>query len=231
MNINRVTITGADESVPIKDIYELSERFPFVEWGILFSKSKEGMSRYPSFRWVNTLCEGTHQPHINLSAHLCGAYPRDILQDGKLDFVKSLDERFKRMQINFNFGNTLFEPKYLDHLLWNKDINPAIILQYNKSNSAVIDILEEYVFDVLYDSSGGRGTEIKEIKEPFEDYYTGYSGGLSPDNVDDFCQKLTAHPNPSSVFIDCESGVRINNEFDLKKVTKYLEICSKYIHG
>lgn len=229
MNINRVTITGADDKINPYDLLSLSAQFPFVEWGILFSKSKEGQNRYPSKDWIKKFLE-RKTTEIKISAHLCGAYPREILQNGNLSIFDFLGSDFQRAQINFNFGNTPFESKHLDHLLWNKEINSHIILQYNKSNSHVIDILEEYEFDVLYDSSGGRGTEIKEIKEPFEFYYTGYSGGLGTDNIDDFCQKISMHSNPSNVFIDCESGVRTNDEFDLNKVTKYLEICSKYIH-
>ena len=38
MKLTRVTITGADDSVEPRALAELSEAFPFVEWGLLMSK-------------------------------------------------------------------------------------------------------------------------------------------------------------------------------------------------
>ena len=38
MTLNRVTITGADDFTEPKDLVELSEEFPFVEWAILLSQ-------------------------------------------------------------------------------------------------------------------------------------------------------------------------------------------------
>ncbi|MHB1675039.1 MAG: hypothetical protein ACYCSP_12405 [Acidobacteriaceae bacterium] len=37
MKLETVTITGADDSTDIVELAELSEEFPFVEWGILIS--------------------------------------------------------------------------------------------------------------------------------------------------------------------------------------------------
>lgn len=226
MKINRITITGADDNTPILQLEKLSKEFPFVEWGILYSQSRAGTNRYPSSKWRSRL---RYWKELNFSAHLCGQYPRDILQQGKYfqDAYDSL-EGYGRVQINFNFKNTTFDPEHLLTLLKRTDVR--YILQANKSNAEVIDTIDAENFDVLYDSSGGRGTVIKEIKEPFSNHYTGYSGGLTPENIDDFCQQIIAHPSDSSVFIDCESGVRNEkDEFDLNKVHDYLAICKKYV--
>jgi hypothetical protein len=45
--LERVTITGADDSTSIDEMLALSRRFPFVEWGILVSKRHEGSYRFP----------------------------------------------------------------------------------------------------------------------------------------------------------------------------------------
>ena len=50
--LTRVTITGADDAVDPGALVALSAEFPFVEWGILFSKSREGEARYPSAEWA-----------------------------------------------------------------------------------------------------------------------------------------------------------------------------------
>ena len=231
MKINTITITGADDQTPLKELINLSTRFPFVEWGILFSKTKMGQSRYPSQQWIDVLLE--EKPlWMNISAHLCGQYPRDILQNGDFSFFNYFNKAFRRAQINFNFSTTEFKSEHLIRFL-SIAKQQKIILQYNKSNKQIVDFLmnEKYDFDVLYDASGGRGTEIKQIQNPFVDHYTGYSGGLSPDNIESFCQSIINYPIDNVVFLDCESGVRNEmNELDLNKVEKYLEICSKFIN-
>ena len=45
-------MTGADDSVDPKELFRISEKYPFVEWGILFSKSATGRYRYPSKEWI-----------------------------------------------------------------------------------------------------------------------------------------------------------------------------------
>ena len=229
MKINRITITGADNNTEISELIWLAKKFPFVEWGILFSASRPGTNRYPSLEWIKEL-QNSIDESFNLSAHLCGKYLREILQDGEWMFVDALFKGgFKRAQLNFNFSNTDYKPPILLRLL--DSYKGRFILQTNKSNFEVIETIKtSYEFDVLYDSSGGRGTEIKEIKPPYEQHYTGYSGGLSPLNIEQFCEKVIDFQNDSSVFIDCESGVRDEkDEFDLDKVEKYLLICEKYV--
>ena len=52
MILDRVTITGADDSIKATDLIPLSKRFPFVEWGILLSKNNEGSFRFPTRDWI-----------------------------------------------------------------------------------------------------------------------------------------------------------------------------------
>ena len=82
---------------------------------------------------------------------------------------------------------------------------------------------------ILYDSSGGRGVEIKQIKSPYKNIYTGYSGGINPDNIDDICKQITFHKKDDRVWIDIQTGARTNNEFDLEKVETILKITSKFV--
>ncbi len=47
MKIDKVTLTGADDSVRPAELVEISQQYPLVEWGILFSKSQQGTARFP----------------------------------------------------------------------------------------------------------------------------------------------------------------------------------------
>lgn len=114
--LDRVTITGADDSVDVSELSRLTDEFPFVEWGILFSQSKQGTKRYPSWEWIESLVEEKRRwlltkedrgaMHWNkwrhdgppyparfmLSGHLCGQWVRDIENEGKLSIRQALIE-------------------------------------------------------------------------------------------------------------------------------------------
>jgi len=242
MKINKITITGADDRTKISDLVQLQKDYPFVEWGILFSK-EQGRPRYPSLEWIAELQEAKLPA---LSAHLCGQFSRDIMQSGNERFFTEPQfcaGQFKRIQLNYNFTNTPFDLKYLEEIV-EKRWEYAFILQYNKSNSKTVEtVMKTMTFQnihVLYDASGGRGREIEVIPQPFDFFYTGYSGGLSPSNIEQVCEKVKAlnakddqlfgpnNPLPW-VWLDMESGVRTDDVFDLDKIKKVLEIAAKYV--
>lgn len=227
MKIDKVTITGADDHTSIGEMVSLQKKYPFVEWGILFSVSKKGNPRYPS-GYAEFINNG-----LNLSAHLCGQYSADLLERGSVNFINQLAPHFKRIQVNYNFSinnNWNIEPA----LKWTEGNTRSVplIFQYNKSNEAAFfQIWRPKIpnIHVLYDASGGRGKIIDTVKTPFP-VYTGYSGGISSDNVEKVIEKINAYEWPFFVWIDMESGVRTNNQLDLYKVKEVLKISSKYIN-
>jgi len=54
--------------------------------------------------------------------------------------------------------------------------------------------------------------------------YVGYAGGLCPENVVEFVQKLEADKNVSDYWIDMETRVRENNWFSARLIR---EVCEK----
>jgi len=230
MRINKVSITGADDKVSYQDLKSLQDKYPFVEWAILFSQSKRGSQRYPSIEHIN---KELAKSDLNLAAHFCGWYSKEVLEGINFSLISELPACFKRIQINYNFKhNNQWD---INSLMAFAERTPEreFILQYNKSNSETLD--EQEIIGIpsnvhfLHDGSGGRGTEIKEFQEPFNNIYTGYSGGISTDNIKTICETLSNMKNPNEVWIDMESGVRTDNEFDLKKVEEILSVCSNFI--
>lgn len=57
MIIDKVTMTGADDSVDVKEMLKISTECPQVEWGILASESKMGLPRYPTNHWIGRLVQ------------------------------------------------------------------------------------------------------------------------------------------------------------------------------
>src|SRR6185503_2749693 len=107
MRLDRVTITGADDSIDPKTLVRLSRRFPFVEWGILLSESSfpRGSVRFPSRAWVETLLATDGSSLLQLSGHLCGAWVRSACL-GDHAFGRDWPDvgrvAFNRIQFNFH---------------------------------------------------------------------------------------------------------------------------------
>ncbi len=232
--INKVTITGADSDIKHRDLMELSKEYPFVEWGILISDTRMGTDRYPTLDWINKICIGKQlmQPSMNLSLHVCGKLCKDILKGDAPDLLfkfPPLIDYFNRVQLNFNVKNSDIQLKKFMKVL--SYLNNDIIFQFNQSNKDFVDFLIEFGDDkwnYLYDSSGGRGVVRSDWSKPFKKY-TGYAGGLSPENLEEEIESILKVSKDTPVWIDVESGVRTENKFDLDKVKQFLEISKKYV--
>lgn len=241
MNLERVTITGADDKVSHDDIIKISQQFPFVEWGILFSPSRTGQQRYPTLEWVKGLKDKIETgAKIKFSAHLCGDYTKEMLETGDNPLIQRSNEfqmvgdMFKRVQLNFNASKHTVCDKFYDFIkkYGGSDDKVHFIIQSNKANHYVCQeiISRQIPVHFLWDSSGGRGiADNEEWALPFFQHFTGYAGGLNPDNLKEKLDKFFQLKSAVDVWIDTESGVRTNNEFDIAKVIKFLEIASETV--
>lgn len=239
----RVTITGADDKVDPKSLVDLSEKYPFVEWGILVSHSRVGTSRYPSMRWAR---EATGMLAVNgahFAIHLCGE-TRGHYQRNRLESV-ALVERLTqdtivptqcRVQLNgFDHAWEGFEPAnpFVPHIL------PV------KSGNLPEALGKKYDFNAqfLFDESGGRGVQtdpylacgrIESVMNMAPSYSrrpTGFAGGLREDNIVEAMKRVRGMASAvleiPDCWVDLESGVRTNDEFDLKKAEAVLQAASK----
>jgi len=233
MKINKITFTGADDNTEVTDLIEISKDYPMVEWGLLYSEKRFGTERYPSEKKFRDLLNHNYQK----SLHLCGKAARDFIQKGNVNaVVYSYGQICDRIQLNFNDRKT---PVDLDNFKKSlKAFNIPIILQVNSANNEFISrILKIQTFGKIYDefhylfdASGGNGKEINEIPQPLFNVYCGYAGGLNPDNLKEKLELLDKSlPKDAIIYIDMESGVRTDGEFDIEKVKQCLEITKKYI--
>jgi hypothetical protein len=218
MEIQYCTITGADDQVDVEDLISLSCRYPFVEWGILCSKSRAETPRYPSTRWIANFVDAVLESSadVNRSAHLCGQYARDFVSH---EFKHGFLECFQRVQVNGSFDdlNALYYAvKFAEPI--------KVITQHNKANEGVLSaLLARLNHQILFDASGGCGI-LGEWQTPFPSITCGYAGGLSPDNLQDELTKIERVAGDRCVWVDMESGVRTDNQFDLDKVERALHI-------
>ena len=173
-----------------------------IEWGILFSPSRQGQGRYPPIAWIERIF--VLQLDLDLAAHICGGHARDLLERGVTELDELLRQRYGRVQINTSMSNP-----DLDQLgRWADSVGAEPILQCREEFPPTDKVMW------LFDASGGRGIEPKNW--PCAARFVGYAGGLSPGNVVQHLERISLVA--SEFWLDMKSGVRDDNDrFDLGK--------------
>lgn len=229
MKLDRVTITGADDSVDSRDLIALSAEFPFVEWGILFSRSSHGARpRYPSSSWVTTHLPALGQAGVQLSAHLCGGWVRSLVLDG--DFAwracyRATGHYFARIQLNFHgrfheqhpaFGRVL-DMDGREFILQCDGVNDEAVAQLANAQPRI---------SPLFDQSGGAGVSPEAWPSTtWAPGYVGYAGGIGPHNVILELERIRKVAFDQRIWIDMERRVRTADDsaLDLGLVRSVLE--------
>lgn len=242
MILSKVTITGADNNTDIQELVNLSNEFPFVEWGILFSKKRLNTPRYPYKHYAFALKQLAQEQgvYINLSGHICGEWTKEFF-NGNFSFREYFSpinyfEIFKRVQLNFNSSHNPYDIKKVMELIGN-DFFTKFVFQYNNSNTKLCkEVTDEFKdgdvsnVNFLYDSSGGRGTARNSWPGVIKGHYTGYAGGLSPVNLKEQLELIGSVTSENdTIWIDTETGVRDQlDNLDLNKVREFLTIAKEY---
>jgi hypothetical protein len=232
-NLERVTITGADGNSNIERLMEISQEFPFVEWGILVSRRAEGTPRFPGREWIDEfveVCQAQDTP-IDVSMHVCGAWVRQMLV-GDLEWseLPSVRHICQRVQIN-----THAELHKSTTGLWKslkEQIDKEFIFQWDGIN----DHLTYAAFAgglkvaALFDTSGGAGILPLSWPKPIKSFPCGYAGGLGPENVAQQLRNI-GRVCDQPFWIDMERNVRTFNDagLDIASVRKVLHIAKQFL--
>ena len=241
MQLRYLSITGADDAVDPRTLYELSDRFDLephgtkLEWGILFHPSKANQKRYPERTWIYQFLR--HKPnYVRCAAHLCGQAVELFIHEGNEPlsscyntWKREMFTYFNRLQVNANYDdlyrNSQAQPWVLEpnlggmrraitqfHMATERNVIP----QHNQDTARFVDDLLDRTCgaQVLFDASRGNGVWIGDNKLPTlpDRDIVGYAGGIGPDNVTDLLERLESElPEYQNVWIDMESGVRDKN--------------------
>lgn len=246
MNLDRVTITGADDSIgDPSSLISLTREFPFVEWGILVSSnhSWQGAARFPSTPWIACLQKLKFDVcPMNLSLHICGKWVRDLLV-GDTTFPQHLVSGFSRIQLNFHAENTQCNGQLFHAALCKFDERQFIFQIDGAGGNRHLESIygENDIHSVnavpLFDISGGAGMIPARWPKPMYMHddsrhcYHGYAGGLGPDSLEQQLPLIAEAAGDTRIWIDMETKVRSPDDakFDLDKVRRCLELCQPYI--
>lgn len=233
MKIKYVTMTGADDKTQISELFRVSNRFPFAEWGILFSQKTA--ARYPGWDWAVELSEQWNAEinKPNLSAHLCGRWVDDAT-NGSIPFLNDVvTNMFGRIQLNMAKGR-LQPALNPSSEVWNAitKVGRDVILggPYQKYDLQVdTELFTNSGAFPLFDCSGGRGQLSEVWPKPVDGILCGYAGGLSPKNLEDQLKKIEDVVGDATIWIDMESGVRKGDCFDIGLCELVCEIAEKFV--
>ena len=232
MHIDRVTITGADDSTDIHWMVDMQERFPFVEWGILVSKSQMGGYRFPSLDWLSRLI--IPQDKLRTSMHVCGKWVREICDGDWSNLILEVGvvaERCQRVQLNFHAHTHKLGDRFLSAAKRaSSNSGWQLIFQIDGVNDGLMNDAKDAGIDAvpLYDLSGGAGVLPSHWPKQPECVYTGYAGGLGPRNVVEQVEKIKSVAN-GRIWIDMETRVRTEDDsrLDAALVESVLAQCSQ----
>lgn len=225
MKLKYVAITGADDGVGVDDLNALAREYPFVEWALLYMPERAGQKRFPSAAWLTDF--GAHYKGAHRAIHLCGGAFLDFAMGKTPAVIKG----FKRIQLNLEFGNVdrRYDPQ---KLLAQIAAHPEheFVIQYTEKRKSLLPALAKIPnHAILFDGSAGTGALPGHWPAPLPGHFCGYAGGLKPENIKEHIEKIAAAAGGSETWIDMESGVRTDDDFDLAKVRQILEISKNYI--
>lgn len=218
--LHTVTVTGADDAVDPIALLQLADRFPFVEWGLLWSEKRRGSARYPSAAWL----AGWAPRFRRASLHLCGAPARATFEGQAGPSTIAVLAGARRVQLN-GWENVEQRP-VLSHLGKVFADLPSVefILQSSCTTSLryAADYARMYRVSALVDASGGTGRHMGDpVLCPPPRLSIGYAGGITPDNVVETLDNIAVAGR--SFWIDLETGARDESDrFDLERVEAVL---------
>lgn len=214
------TLTGVDEKTDFGWIAEASVRYPFVEWGILFSHSPgEKDERYGTRTHIERFARHAWPEGINSALHVCGKAVESFVED--VNGVRDLASRFGRVQLNFNLGRSAFGVPKLDEAI--REFGRAVITQHNEANATVAQAVTAANHQVLFDASGGRGLRAAEWPPRVNGKVYGYAGGFGPETAGDDLEGAARAAGGLPFWIDMETKLREGGYLSAERCERVLE--------
>lgn len=228
MQLEYVSLTGADDDIDPTDLAVLSQEYPYAEWAILCMPIAAGTPRFPSIDWIYRFKKVAAEKKLHTAMHLCGEALVGFI-DGQKEIL-DLMQGFSRVQLNLKFGNVdgTYDPaRLVARVAETPDIQ--FIIQYGRDKKGLLPLLADVRnHAVLFDESAGRGISPDSWDAPLDGHFCGYAGGITPDNVEHNLEMIAKVAAGKTTWIDLESGIRTDDRFDLAKAKRVLSLSRPY---
>lgn len=231
-NLSACTLTGVDEWTDLDRMAWLSRRYPFVEWGVLYSPGRQGQeNRYPVIggeRWTALRASRS----CSLALHVCGVGVSEVI-GASAQWLETWLSGFGRVQLNLRGDRFATEDiaAAVKKIRGNEG-QRRVVLQLNSVNRGLCDELNGVTgLEMLWDGSGGRGVLAKSWASWGDPAHAtvsqcpwGYAGGLGPQNISEELPKIIKAAGGRAFWIDMEQSLRDEQDrFDLARAEEVLE--------
>ncbi len=242
MKLKRVTFTGADDTTIPAELFAISRDYPFVEWGVLVSASQTGALRFPSLDWCARFADSA-PAEVKVATHVCGRWVRDFAMGTPtvMGAQIALWSRTNRVQLNFHAIPHPYDADRLAALIATTNPTKEFIFQHDRVNDGMYQAIFESPTEPpntapLYDYSHGAGIlpagwpKNEFMDNDVDHAWSGYAGGLSPENVLQELPKIEAAAG-GDFWIDMETRVRSDDGrlFDLVKCVDVLKQVAPFV--
>lgn len=223
-----LTFTGADGSIDPRELVTLSQQYPFIEWGLNFSKTKGGTPRYPSVHWLRVLkSEMVKQPKpIALSAHLGGLWAHELLTGFSQpeDYLGEFWNLFDRIQVNTDEIPDNYNERCLK--AFRRNAEKEFILPDLYPQSTLIPFLVSRVANVAVIYPIGELHTPLPYRIPIGRNRCGFMGGLTPRNLLAQLGRIETTVKRGEYWIDLETTIRVErgNRFSAEAVKACIEL-------
>lgn len=213
-----ITLTGADEQTPLRELKDLATRAG-VEVGLLLTCNPEGRNRYPGRYWLE---QAVFLLDIRCAVHVCGREARRLALQGSFPWLRHAG----RLQIN-----GAVSPEEVEQAL---RIVPHVITQHGARNPD-LSALDLPGHCILVDGSGGRGLSPEKWVRPSfapASKPVGFAGGLGPDNLAEELPRI-AEVATGTWWVDMEGKLRGKGDdrFSLRKAHECVDIMHAWWRG
>ncbi|MBQ4093997.1 MAG: hypothetical protein IJC61_03035 [Oscillospiraceae bacterium] len=234
--LKTVTFTGIDIHTDPAELAAIQRDYPFAEFGMLIAHDWRELPEWNeplSHRFPDpAILEKFEGLGLNLSLHVCRALSQAVVVSGEWDDIRALLRGrlhlFRRAQLNNVYDLRvspehwkLCVPEELEQIILQQRscskvglLSDAIAARVGCNTGSIVTEIDASAGTGVYDAAMGT------LRLP----YVGYAGGLCPENVVEFVQKLEADENVSDYWIDMETRVRENNWFSARLIR---EVCEK----
>lgn len=235
--VSRVTIVGADDSIPPEELFNITNEFPFVEFGINVAPGPPS-PRFPSQRWLDLLAAACHRSTANkniaVAGHISGPWVGEIFQ-GKWPYPgpgSDFSSIVSRWQLNTNgIGHQYNIKKLVKVLKYQNAVAGEIVFQHDGKNTAAIETCqaEGVRLSLLSRIPNSRGIQAPS-PPPHLGGQNGYAGELSSANLESRLRALEPF-NEGPVWLAVETHMRTDRDkqFSLTRVREFLTIAKAWI--
>jgi hypothetical protein len=195
--IAKISIVGVDDSVCPQDLVDISQTYPFAEWGVNLCPDSEQKPAYPSAEWLDELLQ--YSENLRLRGILHGRWESDILEGSSSISIERPDmwNEFRWLQVDIrNDQKKIFESidKHPRKLILETNIIPMFKSNILLPRSRVFSCYDYCGYSILED-------DIDWIGKSKKLFWISVDGFRSDDNITMDLTKVCGFLNKAKEFV------------------------------